>query len=276
MELVYATDLHGSEARYRCVLAAAIRHGAAAVVNGGDMLPLDGDLHGSQKDFIEGFLSGHFTEYERAGIAWLGMLGNDDLLIHDATFDEVCRKHRNIFNLAQRRVELNGFEFIGMNRVTDYPFRLKDRCRRDGPGYVFQEQFGSGLLSTPEGFRELPDWPSYAAGLATMQEELAALPKPENPSKTIYVIHAPPAGHGLDVIASGEKVGSRAVAEFIIKARPLLALHGHIHESPEISGVWKAEVGGTVSVQPGQARCGLAYVMADLADMRLERFVGPV
>lgn len=276
MELVYATDLHGSEARYRRVLAAAKRHGAAAVVNGGDMLPLDGDLHGSQKEFIEGFLSWHFTEYERAGIAWLGMLGNDDLLIHDAPFDEVCRKRRNIFNLAQRCVELNGFEFIGMNRVTDYPFRLKDRCRRDGPGYIFQQQFGSGLISTPGGFRELPDWPSYAAGLTTIQEELAALPKPANPAKTVYVIHTPPAGLGLDVIASGEKVGSRAVAEFIVKARPLLTLHGHIHESPKMSGVWKTEVGGTVCVQPGQERSGLAYVVADLADMHLERFVVPV
>lgn len=276
MELLYATDLHGSEARYRRVLAAAKRHGAAAVVNGGDMLPLDGDLHGSQREFIEGFLSGHFAEYERAGIAWLGMLGNDDLLIHDAAFGEVCRKHGNIINLAQSRVELNGFEFIGMNLVTDYPFRLKDRCRRDGPGYVFPEQFGSGLISTPEGFRELEDWPSYAAGLATIREELAALPKPVNPAKTIYVIHAPPAGLGLDVIASGETVGSRAVAEFIMETRPLLTLHGHIHESPEMSGVWKTEAGGTVCVQPGQAGSGLAYVLADLADMHLERFVGPV
>jgi Icc-related predicted phosphoesterase len=246
------------------------------VVNGGDMLPMGGDLHGPQGEFIEEFLEEHFREYSEAGIAWLGMLGNDDLKIHDAAFDEVCRRNKNIFNLAQHRIELGGYEFIGMNWVTDYPFRLKDRCLRDGEGYVFQEQYGSGLLSTPEGFRELDDWQAYAAGLPTMEQELAALPKPAEPKKTIYVIHTPPAGLGLDVILSGEKVGSRAVAKFIKKMGPLLTLHGHIHESPEMSGVWKARSGKTVCVQPGQARNGVTYVLADLAAMSMERFVEPL
>lgn len=276
MKILFTTDLHGNDAKYRRVLAAAEKHGAAAVVNGGDLLPLDGDLHSSQRDFIEGFLSGHFAEYAKAGIAWLGMLGNDDLKIHDVVFDAVCRRHKGVFNLAQRRVEAGGFEFIGMNWVTDYPFRLKDRCRRDGPGYVFQEQFGSGLLSTPEGFKELADWPAYAAKLPTMEQELAALPKPENPSQTVYVIHMPPAGLGLDVISSGEKVGSQAVAGFIKETRPLLALHGHIHESPEISGVWKGTIGGTLCVQPGQAKTALTCVLIDLKGLAMERFVEPV
>lgn len=272
MKIVYATDLHGSEARYRRVLAAAVRLGAAAIVNGGDMLPLKGDLHGPQRKFLEGFLSWHFAECEKAGIAWLGILGNDDLAIHDTAFGKVCLKYKNIFDLSRKRVELGGFEFIGMNQVTDYPFQLKDRCRRDGPGYVFQRQLGAGLLSTREGFQELEDWPAYAAKLPTMEKELAALPKPADPGRAVYVVHMPPAGLGLDVIASGETVGSRAVAGFIRKTRPRLALHGHIHESPEMSGVWEARLGDTVCVQPGQTRNGAAYVLADLVTMSLERF----
>lgn len=273
MKVVFVTDLHGSVDKYRRVLANASRHGVAAVVNGGDMLPMDGDLHASQKEFVEGFLSGHFSDYAAAGLAWLGMLGNDDLKIHDAVFGRICRKHKSIFNLAQRRVELNGFEFIGLNWVTDYPFRLKDRCRRDGPGYVFQRQRGAGLLSTAEGFRELADWPAYADGLLDMRQELAALPKPANPAKAVYVIHMPPAGLGLDVISSGEKVGSSAVGRFIEKNAPLLTLHGHIHESPEVSGRWKATIGNTVCVQPGQARGALTYVLIDLETMAMERVV---
>ena len=276
MRIIYATDLHGDKTRYRRVFEAAAKLGATAVFNGGDMLPSDGNLHGSQKDFIEDFLAGYFAGYAVAGIAWLGMLGNDDLKIHDAVFDEVCREHRNIFNLAQRRVELNGYEFIGMNWVTDYPFRLKDRCHRDGPGYVFQEQFGPGLLSTPEGLHELKDWLAYAEGLPDMRQELAALPKPADPARTVYVIHMPPAGLGLDVISSGEKVGSAAVSRFIEKNAPLLTLHGHIHESPEVSGIWKAMLGDTISVQPGQARGALTYVLIDLETMAVERFVEPL
>ena len=277
MKILFVTDLHGNTAKYRRVFEAAVKYGVAAVVNGGDMLILDGDLHGSQRDFIEGFLSPYFAGYEKAGIYHLGFLGNDDLKIHDDVFEETCRKYKHVVNLAQRRFELNGFEFIGMNRVADYPFRLKDRCRRDGPGYVFQEQFGTGLLSTPEGFRELEDWPAYAATLPSIADELAALPNPAAAGRAIYVVHTPPFGLGLDVISSGEKVGSQAVSRFIGKMRPLLTLHGHIHESPTISGIWKAKIGETVCVQPGQMKANaLSYALIDLESMEMERVVEPL
>lgn len=272
MRILFVTDLHGNISKYRRVFEAAIKHNVAAVVNGGDMLTLDGDLHGSQREFIHKFLSPYFAGYERAGIYHIGLLGNDDLRINDDVFDEACRKYAHVVNLAQRRFELNDLEFIGMNWVADYPFRLKDRCRRDGPGYVFQEQFGTGLLSAPEGFRELADWPAYAAGLPSIAAELAALPKPAAPGRTIYVIHTPPFGLGLDVVSSGEKVGSRAVTRFIGKMRPLLTLHGHIHESPAISGIWKAKIGETVCLQPGQMTSGaLSYALIDLKNMEAER-----
>jgi Icc-related predicted phosphoesterase len=273
MKILFVTDLHGNEAKYRHVFEAARRHNAAAVVNGGDMLTLDGDLHGSQRDFIGTFLRPYFTEYEKAGIYHIGFLGNDDLQIHDAVFDKLCREHKRVVNLAQRRFELNGFEFIGMNWVTDYPFRLKDRCRRDGPGYVFQKQFGSGLLSTAKGFKELEDWPAYAAALPAIDEELAALPEPKAAGKAVYVIHMPPSGLGLDVLSSGEKVGSWAVRRFIEKMQPLLTLHGHIHESPVMSGIWKANIGRTICIQPGQMKDGIvSYALIDLGAMEAERF----
>jgi len=277
MRILFVTDLHGNMAKYRRVFTDAIKHGVTAVVNGGDMLTLDGDLHGSQRDFIEGFLSPYFADYEKAEMYHFGFLGNDDLKIHDEVFDETCRKYKNIVNLAQRRFELNGYEFIGMNLVPDYPFRLKDRCRRDGPGYIFQEQFGSGLLSTPEGFRELEDWPAYAAKLPAIEDELDALPKPGASGRTIYVIHAPPFGLGLDVINLGEKVGSQAVSRFINKKRPLLTLHGHIHESPAISGIWKAKIGETLCIQPGQTKANtLSYALIDLESMELEKVEAPL
>ncbi len=67
-----------------------------------------------------------------------------------------------------------------------------------------------------------------------------------------YIIHDPPAGLGLDFTCRGRKVGSRAVYNFISERRPLLTLHGHIHESPYLSGKWIAWVGGTLCIQPGQ------------------------
>ena len=275
MKILYVTDIHGDHGKYWQVLEVAREHGVDAVVNGGDMLPKGSvNLHSAQKEFVEGFLDGYFAQYEKAGIYHLGYLGNDDLRILDAFFEKVCSRYPRVVNLAQKKFELETFEFIGMNWVADYPFRLKDRCRKDQKEYQFQRQFGSGLFSTKDGYKELDDWFAYAQTLPTIEEELRSLPKPKNPRKAIYVIHMPPAGLGLDVCQSGEKVGSKAIYEFIEKTQPLLTLHGHIHESPTCSGVWRAAVGKTVCVQPGQLNAdSVSYAFIDLSSMNIERSV---
>ena len=99
--------------------------------------------------------------------------------------------------------------------------------------------------------------------------EMAALAKPENMSKSIYVVHMPPANLGLGTVASGADVGSQAVYEFTKANQPLLLLSGHIHESPQVSGIWRAELGSTVCIQPGQQE-DLTYVNIDLSSMETE------
>ncbi|HXV77017.1 MAG TPA: metallophosphoesterase [Candidatus Polarisedimenticolaceae bacterium] len=47
----------------------------------------------------------------------------------------------------------------------------------------------------------------------------------------LLVCHAPPHGSTLDRIHRGEHVGSRAVREWVVAARPRLAVFGHIHEA---------------------------------------------
>jgi len=111
----------------------------------------------------------------------------------------------------------------------------------DTQDYVFQEQLGSGLLSTRQGWRELDDWFAYARTLPTLEDELAQLVRPADMKRAIYVIHMPPYRLGLDKCADGLEVGSKAVYDFLLENQPLLALHGHIHESPEVSG--RAESG---------------------------------
>jgi len=71
-------------------------------------------------------------------------------------------------------------------------------------------------------------------------------------------------------------VGSSATARFIETVQPLLTLHGHIHESPEESGVWQGRLGKTVCLQPGQSAAGLTVVVGNLEKMRFERRILPV
>jgi Icc-related predicted phosphoesterase len=271
---LFVTDLHGNRGKYERTFLYAKETGAGLVINGGDISP-SGHRHEEHRRFYREFLAPHFARYQEAGIRYLMLTGNDDLAALDALLDEICAATPLVTHLSQQMTEVDGFPFIGMNRVTDFPFRLKDRARMDSAGYAFGKQFGMAVLSTPDGFREIPDWPAYAATLPTIEQELDALPAPADPARAIYVLHGPPSGAGLDRIRGGGGVGSAATRAFLANVQPLLSLHGHIHESPEESGVWKTKVGRTVCIQPGQSSEELTVVVGRLDDMTFQRKVLP-
>ena len=266
---LYVTDLHGNRPKYERTLSLALETGAWLVINGGDMSP-HGRMQEDQAAFLREFLDPHLAKYQAAGIRYFGIPANDDLRAHDAQFDAICSRYSLVENLAGRKVPAGPYEFIGFPLVTDFPFRLKDRARRDSEKFAFPEQFGGAILSRPGGWEEIPDWEAYARTLPTIEEELAALPAPEDPARAVYVIHGPPAGLGLDVVRGGKPVGSPATTRFLETVQPLLSLHGHIHESPEESGVWMNRVGETVCLQPGQSARGLSVVVGNLEERKFD------
>lgn len=58
----------------------------------------------------------------------------------------------------------------------------------------------------------------------------------------ILVSHAPPHGTKLDIIRSGDHVGSKSVREFIEDKQPDLVICGHIHESRGIDEIGKTKI----------------------------------
>jgi len=91
-------------------------------------------------------------------------------------------------------------------------------------------------------------------------------------SHSIYVIHMPPSRLGLDVCANGSEVGSKAIHNFLERNQPLLSLHGHIHESPETSGKWRAKLGNALCIQPGRLT-PFTYVTIDLETIEFNRHI---
>lgn len=276
MKILYVTDLHGNRWKYNASLKLAQLLGASLIINGGDLYPKDRDLlkNGdlfNQDIFVRGFLDEHLRSVSESGISYILCPGNDDLLRFDEILNEVVSRYTNVYNADQRLVEIEGYEFIGMSWVSDYPFQLKDRCRKDTENFVFEKQFGPGLLSTGKhkSWSIISDWVDYASSILTLEEELDLLPTPKNPRRAIYVLHDPPDGLGLDAVNTTRLVGSKAVRKFLYKTQPLLSLHGHIHESPRVTGVWKAEIGDTVVIQPGQERF-LCYVVIDITNENIE------
>jgi Icc-related predicted phosphoesterase len=94
------------------------------------------------------------------------------------------------------------------------------------------------------------------------REEIYSLAdQAKDPKRTIFLIHCPPFGSGLDTApvldqnlrlqaSAGDlirgPVGSTGVLEAVQKVRPLLSVHGHIHESGG-----EKKIGATLCVNPG-------------------------
>ncbi len=271
MKILFTTDLHGSRWKYERLFETAQEFEAEAIINGGDMLPKTRDPFGSGQ-FIYTYLDKHFAKFNAAQIYYLCYLGNDDLRIFDPVFEQTCNKYPYVVNLAQRKFDIQGYEFVGLNWVLDYPFRLKDRCRMDSQDYIFQEQFGTGLLSTPDGWQEIENWFAYAKTLPTIEDELEKLVRPKKMAQSVYVIHMPPYKLGLDKCGHGPEVGSKAIYNFFQAHQPKISLHGHIHESPEYSGKWYGQLGSTICIQPGQL-APFTYVTINLQTMQFDRHV---
>jgi Icc-related predicted phosphoesterase len=270
MKILYTTDLHGRQHYYNQIWKMAVKYQVDIVINGGDMLPKTNPVFKNQPSFIKNLEKHYWPRFERSKIHYLCCLGNDDLKIYDDKFDQACDQFEYVHNIAGRCIKIQGLEFIGFSLVCDYCFELKDRCRRDRENFVFPVQNGPGCFSSTKNggsWEDIEDWISLAQNIPTIEEELAALPKPKDMSKAIYVAHLPPAGVGLDVCADKNRAESKAMFSFLETRQPMLSLHGHIHESFRMTGIWKAKIGQTIAVQPGQGGFQPVFVIIDTDDL---------
>jgi len=144
------------------------------------------------------------------------------------------------------------------------PFSIKDYERRDdGP----LPPFGFGMAYASWSGEIRPVTARDVAAQPSIAEGLEALARRSDPSRTIYVCHTPPANTPLDNMPRGKHVGSRALRAFIERYAPPLTLHGHIHESPDMSGHYAARLGTTWCVNPGHDRRVFHAVSLDSDDL---------
>ena len=266
MKILYVTDLHGDKNKYEKSLKLAKENNIKVIINGGDMLPKECNRHQEQPLFITKYLREYFKELKKHGITYLAMLGNDDLLSLDKLFNDVCNEFDNVYNLAGNKVEIDGYEFIGMNYILDHPFGCKDRVVME-ESYVFQGQLMPyALLSNDIGYDEIYNWFEYAAELPNMKDILKELPKPNDYDKTIYVTHIAPSYLRLgQLLYQDLDIGSGDIYNFFKEKQPLLTLHGHIHESPDTEkGKWINTLNNTTCINPGQTELNGDLVYADI------------
>lgn len=253
MRFIYACDLHGDKYKYKNLLEIAKNGKIKYLVLGGDLLPKEcGDRINEQKIFIEQYLNNYFEELKKNNIKCICILGNDDLEILDKNFNEICKKHDNVFNIDQKKVSFGDITFIGLSKVLDHPFGCKDRVViEEGLEMPFQL---SNIIYVDKcrNMLSVDEWQDYRNDIEKMENVLEKLPKAKKGNKVIYVFHNPPFGLGLDVCRDKSQVGSKAITNFLEKSNAYMSLHGHIHESYRVTGIWKNELIGTICIQTGQ------------------------
>ncbi len=252
----FASDLHGSVGRYRRLFEAAHRERPGAILLGGDLFPSGlAPWQGppeSGGDFLDGFLLPELRSLrDRLGQEYpeiLLILGNDDHASEGPRITEA--EEEGLWRHIQgRRHEMGEFRVYGYAFVPPTPFLWKDWERYDVSRYV-----PPGCVSPEEGWRTV-EIPPHDSRYRTIKDDLAELAGEEDLSRAIFLFHTPPHETKLDRAALDGKtvdhvpmdlhVGSIAVRRFIEARQPLLTLHGHIHESPRLTGAWQDRLGRT-------------------------------
>ena len=219
---------------------------ADAIVIGGDLCPRNGatskEKINSQKTFLEKFLIPLFKEFKtkNKNKEIYAIMGNDDFKVNLEPLEK-AEKNKILHSIHKKSIKLNKLDIAGYSFVNPTPFRLKDWEKPDFEGDKFPPQLFNEEIRSVEKEE------------GTIQEDLNELKKLSNPKKTIYVIHAPPYNTKLDIVTTGAHVGSKAVRKFIEEEQPFLTLHGHIHESPRMSGSWHDKIGSTICINVGSS-----------------------
>ncbi len=268
MKFLYTSDLHGETHLYQELLSLASSTSPEIVVMGGDLLPSFPptkryeDMVPNQKTFIDNFLSSFFKRMlDTTSIEQVFLIPGNWDLGYPYVFKE---PPEGVIDLSQKSYRFkNEYEFIGYPFVPPTPFRPKNYEKMDDREAPWPPQKNPSYILASDETDQLTSIDPYPflRGRETIGEDLDHLPKPLRPKRTIYVMHSPPFGTRLDLIPGGKPAGSRSIRTFIERNQPLLTLHGHIHESPELSGTYLDRIGKTLSINPGQSAWSEGGVM---------------
>jgi uncharacterized protein len=311
ISLYYASDVHGSERCWRKFLGAGRFYGVQALLMGGDLtgkaiVPIETRPDGSFTTTFIGETRSGTTEAELdellGAIRFNGMYPwpapadeivrlRDDAAARSALLEEtMVAELQRWIDLADERMAEYGIDVYVMPGNDDpwacdavlesatHVQACDDRVVHVGP----YEMISCGYANpTPwNSPRELDEDALYTRYRA-LADQL------EDPATAIFNLHVPPHDSGLDTAnemnpdltlryVGGQPrpipVGSHAVRQIIEEVQPLLALHGHIHESRG-----EVQIGRTLALNTGSeynsGHIHGAVVTLDGATVRKHQFV---
>ncbi len=282
-KLFFATDVHGSDVCWRKLVSAGKFYKANVVILGGDMTGKEVVSLVKQPDgtVVSDFL----------GLQTI-LKSEEELKIHekrikDTGYYPFQATPEEMFELSKDQVKASAvFKKLMLQRVEEWVEVAEKNLRETGIKFIVApgnddspaidpildasdiveraegkvlEIDGHEMLNS--GYSNITPWKTpkecSEEELKKKIEEMASQVK--NPRTSIFQLHVPPYGTGIDDAPVLDKdlrpikggtirgpAGSTAVLEEIQKYQPLLGLHGHIHESKG-----STKVGRTLCVNPG-------------------------
>ena len=286
MRIYFCSDIHASRKCWKKFLNTARVYGADHIIVGGDItgkfvVPIVEGPGGRKTATFMGVQRTVATEDELDRLrTWIADAGQYPF---ETTQDEV-----DAFNGDQSHVDAL-FHRLALERVEEWVDEAEQKFRGSGVRVFVSganDDFlqvddvlaRSDLIEDPNGtVIDLDDglqimgmgWGNptpWACPRDISEDELAVridevVKQVRDPAKTIFSLHVPPYGSGLDLAprlddmlrpqlnANGVEmvnVGSTATRDAILKYRPLLGLHGHIHESKGVK-----QLDGVTIANPG-------------------------
>lgn len=276
MKCIFSTDLNGNENKFDKFFRYIIEKKPDIVFLGGDILP-SGISAFAGKDISTHFINGYFrnnlikirdTLKDKSPQIFL-IMGNDDPKIYEEKLLQLEKE--GLFKYINQKVlTFKNYLIAGYSYVPPTPFILKDWEKYDVSRYV-----DHGSTSPEEGYRTV-DVAANIIRYSTIERDLNSLTSDINIENLIFLFHSPPyktnldrintRGRMIDYVKIDENVGSIAIKRFIETKQPLITLHGHIHESAQLTGIWYEYIGRTLCINGAHQGKELSIVKIHLND----------
>lgn len=283
--ILFVTDMHASERCFRKFLNAAQIYGCRVLIMGGDMtgkmlVPVVD--HGGGRWSTSAF--GHRRDFGAAELAAIHkLIGDAGYYPYETTDDGVKELEASphaVDALFRERITETMHRWLALadERLRGTDILCYMAPGNDDPQFVDELLRDSSQVINPDGrLVELPEgFQMISVGYSNITPWDTPREKPEaellelieleaakvtEPARAIFNLHVPPKDTPIDqavqldanlrpVIKDGMPaiagVGSSAVRTSIERHQPMLALHGHVHESRG-----EARIGRTVCLNPG-------------------------
>ena len=274
MRLFFTSDLHGQTHRYDDCLQAVQRVDPDILLLGGDLLP-----HGHGESGVEfqlHFLKTRFKAFLQSVPSRLQtgiILGNDDWAAAIPDLRQLMHDFPLIL-FEEDPVVLHCVKFAGYSYVPPTPFQGKDFDKLDRPNDPIPALPEKAYVTENGRFKTVSTQTLFQTR-SSIEEDLSQW---NGQDIQVLITHAPPYRTCLDRLRTGQSVGSLAVREWILKNKPRISIHGHVHEAPAVSGQYWDYLGSTLMMNPGQAETRLSAIIIDMNhDIEVKHSIyGPV